>query len=140
MRAFRAPFRVRPSAIALVFLGGSGGTALRAGLSSGLPVHTLIINVAGSLLLGILLEHLARRGAGPAGDRLRLLLGTGLLGGFTTYSALSVDTAQLLLAGQTGTALLYGLGTVLLGLLAAGTGVALSAAIGRSDDAGGATS
>jgi CrcB protein len=91
------------------------------------PLHTLAINVVGSLLLGVLLERLARRGPSPSRTRLRLLLGTGALGGFTTYSALSVSTAQLLLGGFPAAAAAYALGTVVLGLLAAAVGIALSA-------------
>lgn len=128
--------------VVLVFVGGAVGTAARAAVDGALgatlhafPLHTLAINVVGSLLLGILLELLARRGPAPSRTRLRLLLGTGALGGFTTYSALAVSTAQLLLGGSLLAAAGYALGTVVLGLLAAGLGIALSARVsGRGDD------
>lgn len=151
--------RPRFASVALVFAGGAVGTTARAALDGALadrdaagvqwfvpdgttlhafPLHTLAINVVGSLLLGILLEHLARRGPSPSRARLRLLLGTGGLGAFTTYSALSASTAQLLLAGHAGAAAVYALATVILGLLAAGAGIALSARWSRSEqDTGG---
>lgn len=95
------------------------------------PLHTFTINVVGSLLLGVLLERLGRRGPLPTRTRLRLLLGTGALGGFTTYSALTVTTAQLLRVGSPTAAAVYALATVLLGLVAAGAGIALSARLSR---------
>ncbi|MGO1452717.1 MAG: CrcB family protein, partial [Brevibacterium yomogidense] len=126
-----APLHLRPGALALVFLGGSAGTSARVLLTdvtplvAGVPAVTVGINVVGAFLLGLLLEALIRRGpdTGTPG-RLRLLLGTGFLGGFTTYSALSLDTAVLLTDGRPGPAALYGLGSVVLGLLAAAGGVA----------------
>lgn len=126
-----APLHLRPGALALVFLGGSAGTSARVLLTdvtplvAGVPAVTVGINVVGAFLLGLLLEALIRRGpdTGTPG-RLRLLLGTGFLGGFTTYSALSLDTAVLLTDGRPGPAALYGLGSAVLGLLAAAGGVA----------------
>lgn len=126
-----APLHLRPGALALVFLGGSAGTSARVLLTdvtplvAGVPAVTVGINVVGAFLLGLLLEALIRRGpdTGTPG-RLSLLLGTGFLGGFTTYSALSLDTAVLLTDGRPGPAALYGLGSVVLGLLAAAGGVA----------------
>jgi CrcB protein len=88
--------------IALVFLGGSVGTALRAGVGllvppfAGIPLATIAINVGGAFALGLLLAVLARRGPDHGRPRaMRVLLGTGLLGGFTTYSTLAVETATL---------------------------------------------
>ena len=129
--------------LGLVFLGGTVGTALREALSLvlspievgqgvHLPVTTVGINVLGALLLGLLLEALGRRGADTGGPRtVRLLLGTGLLGGFTTYSALATDTALLLHGGLIGLALAYALGTVLLGGVATGLGIVAGAALHR---------
>src|SRR3712207_1753280 len=85
--------------IGLVLLGGTVGTGLREAITlltprvADVPVATVGINVVGAFLLGVLLEHLARSGP-DAGRRqdLRLLLGAGGLGGFTTYSALATDT------------------------------------------------
>ncbi|GAB2590195.1 hypothetical protein GCM10009593_32150 [Microlunatus antarcticus] len=92
-----------------------------------LPLGTFTVNLAGALVLGALLEHLGSRG--PDTDRrraLRLTLGTGFCGGFTTYSALAVDTDALLRSGLVGHALAYALATVVLGLLASALGVALA--------------
>ncbi|TFB77278.1 CrcB family protein [Cryobacterium glaciale] len=134
--------------LGLVFLGGTLGTALRealglllpAGLAAGAPVPltTVGINLLGALLLGLLLEALMRRGRDAGGRRdLRLLLGTGLLGGFTTYSALATDSALLLRDGAIGMALAYALGTVLLGGLATWLGIVVGAALHRRASARG---
>ncbi|PZE63706.1 MULTISPECIES: CrcB family protein [unclassified Curtobacterium] len=132
------PVHLRPAAVALVALGGAVGTAARALLAEALPAvdgiswTILGINVVGAFCLGVLLEDLARRGPDVGRRRtVRLVVGTGVLGGFTTYSTLADDTARLLDAGRwgagSGTALL----TVLLGLVAAVAGIALAAALRR---------
>jgi CrcB protein len=115
-----------------VFVGGTAGTALRAAVGlavptlSGVPVATIGINVVGSFALGLLLATLGRRGPDTGRRRLvRLALGTGMLGGFTTYSTLAVDTATLLGAGRTAEGLVYAVGTVLAGLAAAAGGIRL---------------
>lgn len=124
------PPHLRLRFLALVCVGGVLGTALREGLGlaipnlNGIPVAILTVNLVGSFVLGLLLESLARRGPDRGGRRIvRLLLGTGVMGGFTTYSALAADTVLLFGDGRPGTALLYGLGTVLLGAAAAGFGI-----------------
>lgn len=129
------PAHLRPSLLAVVFAGGTVGTAAREGLSlalppvDGFPVGVLVINVAGAFLLGLLLEALVRRGADVGGRRvLRLGLGTGFCGGFTTYSALASATAVLLTEGRTGTAALYALLTVLVGALATVAGITAGSA------------
>jgi fluoride exporter len=88
------------------------------------PVATLGVNVVGAFALGVLLDALSRRGA-DAGLRrdVRLLVGTGFLGGFTTYSSLAVETDALLRGGQSGLALAYAVGTVVLGAGAAAAGI-----------------
>ena len=133
------PIHLRPGALMLVFVGGTLGTAAREALSlafppiDGIPYAIFGINITGALLLGVLLESLVRRGPDRGGrQRLRLLLGTGLLGGFTTYSALATDTAHLIGSGSVGAGVAYGVGTVLLGAVATWVGIALaSAAHGR---------
>lgn len=133
------PIHLRPGALMLVFVGGTLGTAARESLSlvlppiDGIPYAIFGINITGALLLGVLLESLVRRGPDRGGrQRLRLLLGTGLLGGFTTYSALATDTAHLIGSGSVGAGVAYGVGTVLLGAVATWVGIALaSAAHGR---------
>ncbi|MWV27311.1 fluoride efflux transporter CrcB [Aurantiacibacter rhizosphaerae] len=73
---------------------------------SAFPFVTLAVNTIGSLLMGVLAGWLMR-GAPENADQLRLLLGVGLLGGFTTFSAFSLETALLLERGQLGLAAIY---------------------------------
>ena len=128
--------------LGLVAAGGTVGTALRALVTIAIPplghfpVATFGINILGAFLLGALLEALARRGPDEGRRRVvRLLVGTGVLGGFTTYSALAVDANMLLTRDTVGTALLYSLGTIVLGAVATWVGIALSAALHRRRDA-----
>lgn len=94
----------RTRELALVAAGGAIGTLARYGLDESigqvqeLPLSTLLVNLAGSLALGLLV------GRGVP-ERLRLLLGTGLIGGFTTYSAFAVQVQDL---GSRGDLLLGG--------------------------------
>ena len=137
--------------LGLVFLGGTVGTALRAALAlalppvdlaSGarLPLTTLGINLLGALLLGLLLEALGRGGLDADGRRTaRVLLGTGLLGGFTTYSALATDSVVLLQGGAVEVALAYMVGTVLFGGLATWLGIVIGTALYRGRNAGDAS-
>jgi CrcB protein len=90
------------------------------------------VNLSGAFLLGMLLEHLAR--TGPDDGRLRdvrLLVGTGLLGGYTTYSTLALDTVRLATAGSPGTAVASALVTLVLGVVAAAAGMATGARLRR---------
>ncbi|MET4637891.1 CrcB family protein [Mycetocola sp. 2940] len=137
-RSADRPAHLRPALIGLVLLGGTLGTAAREALTlavpslGSFPLAIFVINVAGSFTLGLLLEGLV---AGSAPDRarnLRLFAGTGFLGGFTTYSALATGTEALLSVGDAGTAIVFSVGTLLLGLAAAGVGVAVAGAIRRS--------
>lgn len=120
--------------IGLVAVGGAVGTAARYLLTEAVPawhavpVATLGINVAGAFVLGVLVEALVRRGRDQGIRRtLRLLVGTGFLGGFTSYSALSVDTVLLVAGGSPWLAVAYALATVVLGAVAAGVGIAAAA-------------
>lgn len=99
-------------------IGGAVGTALRAGLAHAVPAHpgqwpwaTLTVNLVGAFVLPALLEFIA--GLQHRFLAWRLMLGTGLLGGFTTYSAFAVETVGLLRAGRPGVALAYVALTVL---------------------------
>ena len=129
------PYR-RPGYLAAVGVGGAIGAEARYLITDAVapalsaPAITFVINVVGSLLLGLLLESLALRGSDTGVRRtLRLLLGTGFLGGFTTYSTLALDAATFLAAGHWATAIGYGVGSIIAGVLAAAVGVwiALSA-------------
>ncbi|SMQ72726.1 CrcB protein [Plantibacter sp. VKM Ac-1784] len=121
----------------MVALGGAIGTGAREAISfaippiGGVPVAILGINVVGAFLLGLLLESLLRRGP-DAGRRrdLRLFLGTGVLGGFTTYSALAADSSVLLIEGSALVGVLYAAGSVLLGVLASWGGIVLARRVG----------
>jgi CrcB protein len=131
------PYR-RWSLLALVAAGGTVGTALRQGLLllapdlERFPVTTFAINLAGAFALGVLLELLVRSGP-DAGRRrgIRLLVGTGVLGGFTTYSALATATAVLAVTGLAGWAVAYALGTVVLGAAMSVAGIAFGGTIAR---------
>jgi fluoride exporter len=90
--------------------------ARRAGGQRAFPWATLTVNVVGSLAMGLLAGWLARHGEG--GESYRLLLGVGLLGGFTTFSAYSLELMLLIERGQAGQAFLYGAVSVLAGLSA----------------------
>lgn len=85
--------------------GGAAGAELRYGLSrlGGTPV-TLVVNVTGCLLLGVLMTRLGR--AARPHPLIRPLLGVGVLGGYTTFSGYAVDAQRLLAAGRPGLALL----------------------------------
>lgn len=117
----------------MVALGGALGTAAREAVSlaippvGGVPIAILGINVVGAFLLGVLLESLLLRGP-DAGRRrsTRLFLGTGILGGFTTYSALAADSGVLLLDGRAVIGVAYAVGTVLLGGAASWLGILLA--------------
>ncbi|TAM70810.1 MAG: fluoride efflux transporter CrcB [Microbacteriaceae bacterium] len=133
------PLYLRPWCILLVGIGGAAGTLARYLVSLivptalQLPWPTLTVNIVGAFLLGVLLEGLARRGHDEGRRRmLRLLIGTGFMGGFTTYSSLAVETEQLLQAGRVWESIGYGLTTVVVGLLASFLGMWIAAVHHRS--------
>lgn len=112
----------------LVFIGGGLGAAARHGinraglawLGPGFPWWTLAINVAGSFLIGLLAGLF---GALETGHNVRLFLITGFLGGFTTFSAFSLDALTLWERGAEMQAGFYILASVILSLLAAAVGL-----------------
>ncbi len=106
----------------IVFLGGGFGAALRHGvnllsartLGTAFPYGTFFVNVTGSLAMGLIAGYFAFRG--DASQHWRLLLTTGVLGGYTTFSAFSLDVALLYERGAMATAAGYVVGSVVLSL------------------------
>lgn len=123
----------------LVAAGGAVGTTARALLEQAFapvpgawPWTTFWINLVGSFVLGALLETLLRAGPGSGRRRaVRLGCGTGVLGGFTTYSTFVVEVERLASGGHAALGAAYALGSVALGVAAAVGGVALAAAARR---------
>jgi fluoride exporter len=109
-------------AFVLVFLGGGLGAALRHGinllvarlLGGGFPYGTLLVNVAGSLIMGLMIEYFALKSG--ISQRWVLFLTTGILGGFTTFSTFSLDAALLSERGHLMTAAAYVAASVALGI------------------------
>lgn len=114
--------------VLLVALGGGLGAAGRYGVSLTAPAQpgewpwaTFAINVTGSLLIGMLGGWLATRG--DIGEQWRLFLGVGILGGFTTFSAFSLETMRLIERSDWLGASTYSIGSVLAGLAAVAIGL-----------------
>ena len=128
------PAVLPPSLIALVFAGGTLGTFIRASLESAFPTAhgawpwaTFWINLTGSLFLGFFLEAMAL--SGPVEGwrrRVRLTVGTGITGGYTTYSTFIVESDQLLRGGHGLVGAAYALVSVFLGVLLALCGIVLA--------------
>ena len=125
--------------LALVAMGGCAGTLVRAALEQAwpaapgrLPTTTLAINVVGALALGLLLGSLGERR-----PRLRLILGTGVLGGLTTHSTFILESHRLLASdGSTGRPALgaaYLLGSMVAGLAATAVGLRLASRLRRRE-------
>ena len=115
--------------VLLVLAGGLGSVCrfaldgvLRSRVRVAFPVGTVVINVSGSLVLG-LLTGLTLAHAAP--EALRLVVGTGFLGGYTTFSTASVETVRLVQAGRIRAALLNGLGSLVVTAGAAALGLTL---------------
>ena len=134
----RPPHR-DPWFLGVIVAGGAVGTSVRAWLETtyaapagAWPWATFLINLGGAFLLGFLLEALARTGPDRGRRRLaRLGLGTGVMGGFTTYSTFAVETALLAGDGAAWLALGYALATVVLGLTTAWLGFEAARAVTR---------
>jgi CrcB protein len=115
----------------LVFIGGGIGSSLRHTVNvvcprlfgTAFPYHTFIINITGSIVMGLIAGYLAFKG--DAAQSWRLFLMTGILGGYTTFSAFSLDAAALYERGEIGLSLLYVLGSVVLSILGLFAGLAL---------------
>lgn len=115
----------------IVFIGGGLGAALRHGVNvtmpkltgAAFPYATLFENVTGSLIMGLLTGYFAFKG--DATQAWRLFLTTGILGGYTTFSAFSLDTVFLWERGAMGLAALYVIASVMVAILSLFAGLAL---------------
>jgi fluoride exporter len=115
----------------LVFFGGGLGATLRhavnvacaRGFGTAFPYGTFIINITGSIVMGLIAGYLAFKG--EASQPWRLFVMTGILGGYTTFSAFSLDTALLYERSEIGLALFYVLGSVVLSIAGLFAGLAL---------------
>ncbi len=118
--------------IALVGLGGMVGSIARyvvaavlaRRMSVGFPYGTFTVNIVGCFLIGLILGILTR--AGTLASDLRLLLVVGFCGGFTTFSSFTYEIIELVEANRVMLAILYVLFSILLGLLAAVAGLAMT--------------
>jgi CrcB protein len=116
----------------LVAVGGGAGAVMRyllgvqtmRAFGAGWPYGTLAANVLGGLLMGVLIGVLAFRG-GADQERWRLLLGVGGLGGFTTFSAYSLEVALMMERREWTSAAIYSLGSVVLSVTALFAGLIL---------------
>jgi CrcB protein len=123
-----------PLNILMVALGGALGAVLRYGVSTSLrgilgafPLGTLVVNVVGSILIGLVIAWASARGGEAVA--LRNFLQVGLLGGLTTFSSFSAETLLLLQGGRTGLALANVVLNLVLALAACGVGLSLGRAI-----------
>jgi fluoride exporter len=134
--AFAARFRTQRAGIQvtsylLVFFGGGLGATLRhlinvtcaRCIGTAFPYSTFIINITGSTVMGLVAGYLAFKG--ESSQPWRLFLMTGILGGYTTFSAFSLDTALLYERGEIGLAALYVVGSVVLSIAGLFAGLAL---------------
>lgn len=119
-----------------VALGGAIGSCLRYGVSelimrflteSTWPLATYIVNISGGFAMGVIFGWFSTTGV--ENTSLRLFLATGILGGFTTFSAFSLELYQIANRGSLGLAVIYGLSSVLLSLLALVMGLYISRAL-----------
>ena len=115
----------------LVFVGGGLGASLRHAVNmlcarcigTGFPYGTFIINITGSTVMGLIAGYLAFKG--EASQHWRLFLMTGMLGGYTTFSAFSLDAVLLYERGEIGLALFYVIGSVVFSIAGLFAGLAL---------------
>ena len=127
---YKWPPHFTPTLQAIVFIGGCIGTLARYGIISATPsqtnnwpLATFIVNIVGSFLLGLLLRSLFRLGDDKGKLRLlRLGIGTGFIGAFTTYSSLSVEAALLVKNNHLVIALVYSVSSVIGGIISCAIG------------------
>lgn len=121
--------------LTLAICGGAIGSGARHMVNVGMaralgpnyPWSTLTVNVAGSFLMGFLVDMIARRYGGS--PEMRTFLATGILGGFTTFSAFSLDISTLIGRGDSTAAIGYTVASVAISLAALYAGLALSRAL-----------
>jgi CrcB protein len=125
-----------PRLLLAIAAGGALGSVARYGVAllaqrahASFPYGTLVVNVAGSLLLGVLVRSFASHSSGPTVTQLALTIG--LCGGFTTFSTFSLDTLRLLQSGEHGRAAAYVAASVGLSVTAVWLGFLLAARTAR---------
>jgi fluoride exporter len=122
------------TAALIVFIGSGLGGMLRHGVNLavarlfglGFPWHTLFVNVTGGFVMGIAAGWLAARAATSWGEPVRLFLATGFLGGYTTFSAFSLDAVVLWERGTPTLAAAYVVASVVLSILGLLAGLAFA--------------
>ncbi|MDK9697087.1 MAG: fluoride efflux transporter CrcB [Siculibacillus sp.] len=123
--------------VLLVFLGGGIGSSMRYGVNLATvawfgplyPWGTLAVNVVGSAVMGAVAGWILTREPGTGSDAFRLFAMTGILGGFTTFSAFSLDVVVLWQRGATMAAIGYVIASVVVSLLALLAGMAAMKAV-----------
>ena len=130
----RDALRERADVLAVVAAGGAIGAAARHGVSTVAPYDdgrfpwaTFLVNVSGCLAIGVLMVVVLDVGASHR--YLRPFAGVGVLGGYTTFSAYALESRDLVATGHTVTALVYVLGSVLVGAAAAALGIRATQAV-----------
>ena len=120
------------NAFLIVFFGGGLGAAIRHGVNTMLgrlaghdfPIGIMAINISGSILMGLAAGYFAFRAGEAWSQSARLFVTTGVLGGYTTFSAFSLDAMLLYERGEIATALFYVIGSVVLSILGLAFGLA----------------
>ena len=124
-------YKARMDKLLLVAAGGAAGSVARYLTGTltvrwpGWPWGTLTVNILGGLLMGLLIGTLALRG-GAEQERMRLLLGVGFLGGFTTFSAFSLEVANMIERRELAAAAGYSLVSVIVSVAAVFAGLMLA--------------
>lgn len=132
---YKWPPHFTPTFLLLVFMGGTSGAAARywvslqlPAASNGWPFATMFVNLLGAFLLGLLLEGLVRLGTDAGARRLvRLTIGTGFMGAFTTFSTFASEIDLLLQHRHIATGLWYGATSIIGGVILCVLGIQIAA-------------